>query len=306
MPNTIRIGTRGSALALWQADFVQSRLEQCHPEYRFERKIIKTEGDRDQKSSLTKIGGQGVFTKAIEDALLAGDIDIAVHSLKDLPSAMTPGLELTAVPERGPVADVLITRNGQNLQQLAEHAVIATGSIRRRCQLLRLRPDISLTDLRGNIDTRLKKLKDGRYDAIIMAHAALHRLQLNDVPYHVFSPDEMIPAVGQGAVGVQLREQNDALRHLVRAINDAPTEAAVVAERAFLKRLDSGCQFPVGAHAELKDDHLHLRGFVSNDDGGRWLYAETEGPKEEAALLGERLGEDLIQKGARDILKQFQ
>jgi hydroxymethylbilane synthase len=207
MTDKIRIGTRGSRLALWQASYIEKLLLDQFPDLEVERIIIKTAGDRDQNSSLTQIGGLGVFTKAIEDALLQKNVDIAVHSLKDLPSHMTDGLALAAAPVRGAVEDVLVTTDGRSYKNLAPGARIASGSIRRRSQLLKLRPDLHMTDLRGNIDTRLKKLTTENLDGIIMARAALVRLNMSDTLYSIFSVDEMIPGVGQGAVGVQIRNE---------------------------------------------------------------------------------------------------
>ncbi|MBD3226101.1 MAG: hydroxymethylbilane synthase [Caldithrix sp.] len=305
MAANIRIGTRGSQLAVWQADFVTTALRKARPDCNFERVIIKTEGDRDQKSSLTRIGGQGVFTKAIEDALLEHNIDIAVHSLKDLPSQMTEGLMLGAVPRRASVKDVLVTRKGKTLRDLKEKARIATGSIRRRCQLLRQRPDLEMVDLRGNIDTRLRKLQDNDFDALIMAHAALIRLALQKVQYQPFEINEMIPAVGQGAIGIQVRVADEKTRDIVQAVNHEPAMQAVTAERAYLRRLDSGCQFPVGALAEIHNNTIELNGFVSNHDGSRWLQAEQAGPVESAEQIGVKLAEQLIDRGALDILHAF-
>ncbi len=299
----ILIGTRGSQLAIWQASYVENTLISSYPEISIERVIIKTEGDRDQKSSLTRIGGQGVFTKAIEDALLNKKIDIAVHSLKDLPSQMAHGLVLGAVPERGPVEDVLVTKDGRSFMDLPNGAKVATGSIRRKSQLLNLRTDIHIADLRGNIDTRLRKLQTQNLDAIIMARAALVRLKLNDVRYYTFKLNEIIPAVGQGAVGVQIREDDEEVRELVGTINDKQTFQAVEAERAFLHELDSGCQFPVGAYGVIRQNRLHLNGFVGSEDGQTVLIDQVESEPSEAEAAGQRLAQQLIQRGALDLLK---
>jgi hydroxymethylbilane synthase len=298
----IRIGTRGSKLALWQADYIENLLKQITEGVVFQRVIIKTEGDSDQHSSLTQIGGQGVFTKAIEQALLDNKIDVAVHSLKDLPSAMADGLHLAAVPERGPVEDVLITKNGAELNDLPKGAVIATGSIRRRSQLLNQRPDIKITDLRGNIETRLEKLIHHNLDGIIMARAALVRLKIEHVNYFTFNPMDMIPAVGQGAVGVQTRANDSRTNQIVSLINHIPTLYSVTAERAFLNELDSGCQFPVGAHARINANKIVLSGFVGSEDGEK-IYRETiEGFQEEAEKTGRQLGVSFIKQGARELL----
>lgn len=298
----IRIGTRGSKLALWQANFIQHSLEKLHPDISFEQKIIKTQGDRDQSSSLTKIGGQGVFTKAIEQALLDHEIDMAIHSLKDLPSSMTPGLMLGAVPERGPVEDVLITPGGLFLNDLPVGAKIASGSIRRRSQILSRRPDLQLTDLRGNIETRIDKLHSTDLDGIIMARAAIVRLGLKNVKYQIFTLDEMLPAIGQGAIGVQVREGDEEIAGIAGSLNDKATNAAVAAERELLKKLDSGCQFPVGGYAIVNLNKLTIYGFVGSENGDKTIREVVESETEHAADAGNLLGEKLIKRGALSIL----
>ena len=301
----IRIGTRGSALALWQTEFVGQNLRNHFPDLQIERIIIKTEGDRDQKSSLTRIGGQGVFTKTIEHALLQGQIDLAVHSLKDLPSTMTEGLMLAAVPQRGPLEDVLVTPQGLTLNGLPQGATVATGSIRRRSQLLHLRPDLQLTDLRGNIHTRLRKMHKQNLHGIIMARAALERLKISDVAYHVFSLQEMIPAVGQGAIGLQIRTDDVQTGRLLQSLNHHPTMQCVLAERTVLRVLDTGCQFPMGAVALPRKDRLELTAFVGSMDGRHLLKASESGPLNEAENIGRRLAEKMLQAGAETILKEF-
>ncbi len=299
---TFRIGTRGSQLALWQANFVQSSLEKIYPDHHFERIIIKTEGDQDQHSSLKTIGGQGVFTKAIEMALLRDEIDIAVHSLKDLPSDINEDLALGAVPARGPVEDVLITREGISFAALPTKAKIATGSIRRQSQLLDKRPDLQITDLRGNILTRINKLYELDLDAIIMARAALVRLAIQDVYFYTFGIDEMIPAVGQGAVGIQIRKNDQVVAGLVAALNHPETMMAVTAERALLHTLDSGCQFPVGAHGTVKNNMLEIVGFVGREDGRKVLIEKLRSEVLKADEAGKRLAEKLIERGALTLL----
>lgn len=305
MISKIRIGTRGSALALWQAQFIESELEKHYPDLKLERVIIKTQGDRDQKSSLTRIGGQGLFTKTIEEALLANKIDIAVHSLKDLPSTMSEGLMLAAVPQRGPVEDVLITSDGKKLDELPAGARIATGSIRRRCQLLKMRPDLQIEDLRGNIDTRLRKLHELNLDGIIMALAAIRRLQISDVKLQVFSTSEMIPAIGQGAIGVQIRQADQELFEKLQPLNHRPSFLAALAERSLLRTLDTGCQFPVGGFASLNGDHLSLIGFVGSSDGQQLVKDQISGPAEQAEQLGVELAKHLLKQGAEPILMKF-
>jgi len=302
---TIRVGTRGSKLALWQATFVRQELEKSNPGLRFEQVIIKTEGDIDQKSSLSKIGGQGIFTKEIEKALLNNKIDIAVHSLKDLPSKMPDMLILGAVPERGPVEDILISEEGLTLQQLPENAKVATGSIRRKSQLLNMRPDLMISDLRGNIDTRIKKLKVQNIDGIIMAKAAVLRLKLVDVNYASFSLAEMIPAVGQGAIGIQIRKEDMEAQEAIDTINHMETFYAASAERALLFALDSGCQFPVGAHAQVFNNRLNLVGFVGSEDGKTILLETVHTDMEDYENAGRSLADKLLDKGAGTLLDTF-
>lgn len=302
---TIRVGTRGSNLALWQASYVREALEQSNPGIRFEQVIIKTGGDLDQKSSLTRIGGQGIFTKEIEKALLEDEIDIAVHSLKDLPSTMPDALGLGAVPVRGPVEDVLVTEQGLSLKQLPEKAKIATGSIRRKSQLLQMRPDLQISDLRGNIDTRLRKLHEYDLDGIIMAKAALVRLNLVHVKFVEFNTESMIPAVGQGAVGIQIRKKDQDIGRVVASINHDDTYHAVLAERELLHTLDSGCQFPVGAYARVSNGKLSIKGFVASEDGTNILYESIESTADKALNAGKELAEKLIGKGARTLLDAF-
>lgn len=301
----IKIGTRGSQLALWQANYTLKNLRQLHPQHRFELVKIKTEGDRDQSSSLAQIGGMGLFTKAIEEALLNRNIDIAVHSLKDLPSLMHSDLILAAVPKRGPVEDVLVTANGISFSDLPAKAKIATGSIRRRSQLLKFRPDLNIKDLRGNINTRLSKMADQQLDGIIMARAAIIRLKLEEVNHYVFSTEEMIPAVGQGAIGIQCRIEDEEIQNLLKPLNDNDTFTAVSAERAFLSRLDSGCQFPVGAHAVISGDEMFITGFAAYENGSGFLKEQLKGTPDSAVTLGENLAEQLINRGADDIVRQY-
>jgi hydroxymethylbilane synthase len=299
---TIRIGTRGSTLAIKQAEYIEKLINYIAPDFCLKRIIIKTQGDRDQKSSLSRIGGQGVFTKTIEEALLNGEIDVAVHSLKDLPSKIPPELELVAVPPRGPVEDVLVTLEGKKLDQLPPGARLATGSLRRRCQLLRLRPDLQIEDLRGNIPTRLRKLHNHSLEGIIMARAALVRLDIKKYPYQVFDPQTMIPAVGQGALGIQIRKNEASLKRILDKINHRPSFSCVTAERSLLRSLDSGCQFPLGAYARIEGDLMILTAFVGSQDGTTFICQTTKGKPEEASQLGEKLARELIAMGAKVIL----
>jgi hydroxymethylbilane synthase len=245
---TFVVGTRGSRLALAQTHLVIDALSTAHPGLRLEIREITTQGDR-STAPLSEIGGQGVFTKAIEDALLRGDIDIAVHSMKDLPPQLTPGLTIAAVPKRGDARDALIAREGRTLADLPPGARIGTGSVRRAVQLKALRPDVECVDVRGNVDTRIRKVDDGEYDAVVLAMAGLERLGLAARATQVFSIEEMVPSPGQGALAVQVRADDAEGRSVVAGIDDAATHAAVDAERAFLATLGAGCRLPIGAFA---------------------------------------------------------
>lgn len=296
------LGTRGSALALWQAQYVKNGLENLNPGLKIVIKKIKTKGDRDQKSSLTQIGGIGVFTKTIENELVNGNIDIAVHSLKDLPSHMSSDLMLGAVPKRGSVEDVFIGREADQLELLPPKSVIATGSIRRISQIMEMYPDINCTDLRGNINTRLEKLIKYKFDGIIMAKVAIERLNLNKIRYQTLPVSSMLPAVGQGAIAVQVRKNDYATRKIVQSINDEHSNISISGERAFLARLDSGCQFPVGANAVVKNENLLIRGFVGSENGENNLRHSVEVPITKSIEGGILLAEDMIKMGARKLL----
>lgn len=306
MIRNIRIGSRGSKLSLWQANFVKSEIEKHFPSIQVTLKTIQTEGDRDQVSSLTQIGGKGVFTKTIEQALIDDKIDFAVHSLKDLRSEMPNPLRLGAVLKRGEAADVFIGLEDSDFKGLPQGATIGSDSIRRRAQILAIRPDIQFADLRGNIETRLNKLHQFRYDGIIMAEAALIRLNLKYVNYYRFTLDEMLPAVAQGAIGVQVRKLDQHLQLLLDELNDPDSFQCVSAERAFLRKLDSGCQFPVAAYAEVEDSKLNLRGLVASMDGQKILKDTFSGSATEAESIGKTLAEKLIEKGALQLLEEVQ
>jgi hydroxymethylbilane synthase len=299
---TVKIGTRGSKLALWQASSIKEKLSVLYPENEFQIVEIKTEGDRDQKSSLTKIGGVGIFTRAIENALLDRRVDIAVHSLKDLPSFIADGFFLAAVPERGDVEDVLVSNNGYSLSELRRNAMIGTGSMRRACQLRNIRKDLIIEDLRGNIETRLRKLKNGRYDGIIMAKVAIVRLGLKKIKFSVLLPEIMIPAVGQGGIAVEIRKEDEEMMHMVTSINHPPSYAAVQAERSFLHRLNTGCQFPAGAIAVVKDNTFTIEGFTGSEDGSIILREKISAPPFDPVKLGIILAEKLIVRGAMELL----
>lgn len=294
----ITIGSRGSQLALWQARWVESRLQQLGERCRIE--IIKTTGDKITDVPLSKVGGKGLFTKEIEDALLAGSVDVAVHSLKDMPTELPPGLTLQAVPEREDVRDAMV---GRRLNELAAGARVGTSSLRRAAQLKAVRPDLAIETIRGNLDTRLRKLDEGQYDAIVLAAAGLRRLGWADRIAELLDEDVMCPAVGQGALAIETRGDEGEAALVCRKLNDPDTRAAVTAERALLGALGGGCQVPIGANAKVLGGRVRLRAVVAAPDGSRVVKGAREGAVSDAALLGEDLGRELLDKGARAVLE---
>ena len=288
------IASRGSQLALWQARWVQGQLAARGVESRIE--IIRTTGDKITDVPLAKVGGKGLFTKEIEEALIEGRADLAVHSLKDLPTELPEGLVLAAVPEREDPRDAIV---GARLDELPEGARVGTSSLRRAAQLRHLRPDLLIESIRGNLDTRLRKLDEGQYRAIVLAAAGLRRLGWGGRIAEVFSPETMCPAVGQGALAV---ETAAARRGVADALDHAPTRAAVTAERGLLGALGGGCQVPIGAHAVVHGDRLRVAGLVASPDGAEIVRAEAEGPIADAASIGRQLGAELLAQGARRIL----
>lgn len=304
MNRTLRIGTRGSLLALRQSEQVKAALSAMHPELRIELKIIKTTGDKILDVPLAKVGGKGLFVKEIEEALLARQVDLAVHSMKDVPAMLPEGLEIAAVPAREDPRDVLVSGKAGTLEELPHGAVIGTGSLRRGAQALALRPDLRVETLRGNLDTRLRKARDGSYDAVILAAAGLHRMGWKDRITAYLDPDVFIPAIGQGALGIEARADDREVWRLLRGLHDVSTAAAVTAERAFLKELEGGCQVPIGGHAQVRGASVALTGLVASLDG-RTLYRETrQAPCEEAERLGRELARELLDRGARTILEE--
>lgn len=299
---SLRLGTRGSPLALWQARFVESHLAPLADPRAVELVLIETTGDRDQASALSAMGGFGVFTKAIQDALLANRADIAVHSLKDLPTIPTDGLELTAVPARGPNGDAFVSRKWRRFDDLPTGARIGTSSLRRRSMLLNQRPDLQLVELRGNVDTRLRKLDEQNLDAIILAEAGLVRLGLADRITELLDSDWMLPAVGQGAIGLECRADDHASRHLAEGLNDPDTWARVLAERAMLATLGGGCLVPIGATSRVADGLLTVRGAVLTVDGTRRVVATHSGLANTPLAVGQELAAKLLDEGAGELL----
>jgi hydroxymethylbilane synthase len=293
------IGSRGSQLALWQANHVAQQLNQLGTET--EIRIIKTTGDHLQTASLMQAGGKGLFTKEIEDALLNGSIDLAVHSLKDLPTESPVGLTIAAVPEREDPRDAIV---GLPLRELPKRARIGTSSGRRASQLRVLRPDLVIEPIRGNVDTRLRKLKEGQFDAIVLAAAGLRRLGLAQEITEVLSPGQSCPAPGQGALGIQTRE-NDPAAEICRQLDHLPTRRAVTAERSALAALGGGCQLPFGAFAEMRGDQLHLAAVACSLDGNRHLREELSGPAQDPEALGGAVAQQLLNKGAGAIFNSL-
>ncbi len=303
-------GTRGSRLALAQTELALQALRDAHPRLQFELREIRTEGDRRPDASLATIGGQGVFVKELEAALLRREIDIAIHSLKDVPAQPfrgraqpAAGLMLACFPQRGDARDALVTRDGRTLAELPSGARIGTGSARRAVQLRQLRPDVGTADIRGNVDTRIRKVDEGQYDATVLAVAGLERLGLRERAAEVFAADAMIPAVGQGALVLQVRDDDNEAADLLLSIDHADTRRACQAERAFLARLGGGCRLPFGALAEVDGEELRIRGFISDAQGDRTFRADASGSAAEAAATGTRLAEQLLDQGAAEFVE---
>lgn len=298
----IVIGTRGSMLARWQADHVAQALRLAHPGIVVEERVIVTEGDRLTTGPLWNAGGKGVWVKEIEAALLAREIDLAVHSMKDVPGELAPGLALIAVPRRADVRDAVVSRSGAGLDGLARAARVGTTSLRRTCQLKALRPDLDVHILRGNLDTRLRKVSEGVVDAALLACAGLDRLGLGDRIVERLSIERMLPAVGQGALAIEGRADDVRVRDLCAVLEDRDAALAVTAERAFLLRLGAGCRTPVAGYARIEQGQLIMRGLVGRPDGSELLGEQVAGSTAESADLGIALADALLRRGAARIL----
>lgn len=301
----VRIATRGSALALWQARYVADLFCQAHPQWQVELVEVTTSGDRVQSQPLRSFGGQGAFTREVQAAVLEGRADLAVHSLKDLPTEPVAGLVLAAVPPRGDTDDALVLPPGRawdGWETLPAGARVGTGSPRRHAQLRALRPDWQIEEIRGNVTTRLRKLDAGEYDALVLAAAGLTRLELAVRISQRLQPPLMFPAVGQGAIGIECRATDDTLRTLLTSITDPPTWAAVLAERALLSTLRAGCHAPVGVATACADGQLRLQAVVLSRDGTRRWLAEGSRSPEEATALGVAVAEELLRQGAAEVL----
>jgi len=322
----VKIGTRGSKLALWQAEWVKSELLKLNPGLTIELNKIKTTGDKILDVPLAKVGGKGLFVKEIEEALLRGEADLAVHSMKDVPTDFPNGLHLAVICKREDPRDAFISRvkgfilrsateNGSEGQRVKEFqinsfkelpngATVGTSSLRRSCQLLSLRPDLKIVQLRGNLDTRLRKLDEGRFDAIILAAAGVKRLGWADRITETIEPAISLPAIGQGAIGIECRTNDEFTSNLIAPLNHEETSVCVRAERVCLKKLEGGCQVPIAAHAVLAGDKLSMNGLVGSVSGDRIIKSHVEGKAKDAESLGLKLAEDLLSKGAKEILDE--
>ena len=300
---TIRIATRESQLALWQAYFIRAELERHHPGIVVEILGMKTKGDKILDVPLAKVGGKGLFVKELEQAMLEDRADIAVHSMKDVPMEFPEGLGLSVICEREDPSDAFVSNHFNNLNELPQGAKVGTSSLRRQLQIKALRPDLQLLDLRGNVNTRLAKLDSGLYDAIILASAGLMRLDFHDRIQSRLTDEQCLPAGGQGAVGVECRLSDTATMALLAPLHHTDTADRVIAERALNKRLEGGCQVPIACFAELEGDQLWLRGLVGEVDGSRVLTTEIRGPRTQAENLGITAAEDLLAQGAGEILQ---
>jgi hydroxymethylbilane synthase len=302
--NILRIATRKSALALWQAEFVKARLEHFHPDLTVELVPMTTKGDIILDTPLAKVGGKGLFVKELEVAMLEGRADIAVHSMKDVPVEFPDGLGLEIICEREDPRDAFVSNTINSFADLPQGAIVGTSSLRRQCQIKALRPDLDIRDLRGNVNTRLAKLDAGEYDAIILAAAGLIRLEMPERIREFIEPEVMLPANGQGAVGIECRSDDERVKNLLAPLEHKETRIRVLAERAMNRRLEGGCQVPIGSYAVIENEQLFLRGLVGSVDGKTLLTADTTGSTDNYQQLGTDLAEELLGKGADAILKQ--
>jgi hydroxymethylbilane synthase len=306
MQESLKIGTRASKLALWQANWVKSALIEAYPQQNIELVTIKTKGDKILDVPLAKIGGKGLFVKEIEQALLDGRIDIAVHSMKDMPAEIPAGLCIGAIPTRGDPADVLISKNDLHFSELKQGSVIGTSSLRRGAQIRHMRPDIIIVPLRGNVETRLKKLQTENLDAVVLAAAGVKRLDLEHRITEYLNSDIMLPAVGQGALSIEIRQNDLDVQPMIKALDDPQTHAIVTGERAFLNQLGGSCQVPIAGHGVISRNTFNLTGLVADLDGSRILKATLSGPPDSTETIGISLAQQLLGRGADKILEQLQ
>ncbi|MEQ1121716.1 hydroxymethylbilane synthase [Acinetobacter seifertii] len=300
---TLKIATRQSPLALWQAEHIRARLQELHPDLTVELVKFVTQGDKILDTPLAKIGGKGLFVKELEAALLDGRADLAVHSMKDVPMALPEGLTLAVICEREDPLDAFVSNQFEKFADLPQGARVGTSSLRRKSQILKQRPDLQIVDLRGNVGTRLGKLDDGQYDAIILASAGLKRLGLENRIRHTIEPNVSLPAVGQGALGLECRADDQEVLALIQPLLHIETDVCVRAERAFNAYLEGGCQVPIAGYATLQDGKIHIEGRVGSPDGQTLLRAEMTDEAHNAQQLGENLARNLLEQGAGDLLK---
>ncbi|QSB55529.1 hydroxymethylbilane synthase [Acinetobacter calcoaceticus] len=300
---TLKIATRQSPLALWQAEYIRARLQELHPDLTVELVKFVTQGDKILDTPLAKIGGKGLFVKELEAALLDGRADLAVHSMKDVPMALPEGLTLAVICEREDPLDAFVSNQFEKFADLPQGAKVGTSSLRRKSQILKQRPDLQIIDLRGNVGTRLGKLDDGQYDAIILASAGLKRLGLSERIRHCLAPDISLPAVGQGALGLECRAADSEVLALIQPLLHEETDVCVRAERAFNAYLEGGCQVPIAGYATLQNGQIHIEGRVGSADGQTLLRAELTDEASNAQQLGENLARNLLDQGAGELLK---
>ena len=301
--NKLRIATRKSPLALWQAEHVADVLRRTHPGLEVELAAMSTRGDKILDTPLAKIGGKGLFVKELEQGMLEGTADLAVHSMKDVPVELPPGLHLAVTMSREDPRDAFVSNKYEDVDQLPQGAVVGTASLRRECQLRERRPDLRIESLRGNVNTRLGRLDEGRFDAIILASAGLKRLGFEERIRTVIPPELSLPSIGQGALGIECRSADPRVNELLAPLTDPETAVCVAAERAMNRRLEGGCQVPIAGFALLEGDEVHMRGLVGEPDGSRVIRAEGRAPAVEAEALGIRVAEELLDGGADTILK---
>lgn len=305
MKPEIKIGTRGSKLALWQANWVKSELLNKFPGLSAEIVVIKTKGDKILDVPLAKVGGKGLFVKEIEEALIGNHIDLAVHSMKDMPAELSDGLSIGAIPERENPSDVLISRNNLLLSQLPEKARVGTSSLRRLAQIKHVRPYLVILPLRGNLDTRIRKLDSGELDAIILAAAGVKRLGLENLITEYLNEDVMLPAVGQGALCIEVRKDDNNILKFVTSLDHSITRAVVMGERAFLKRLEGGCQIPIAGHGKAEKNMFSISGLVADLDGKTIIKETQTGPLESSESIGTALADRLLSRGAKKLLENL-
>ncbi|OCC14892.1 Porphobilinogen deaminase [Dissulfuribacter thermophilus] len=299
----LRLGTRKSKLALTQSNWVKQEIEKRFPDVQVELVKVTTKGDKILDVPLAKVGGKGLFVKEIEEALLDGRIDFAVHSLKDVPTELPQGLEVSVFPEREDPRDALIARDGKGLMELPPGAKVGTSSLRRMAQLRAVRPDLVIESLRGNLDTRLNKLDEGHFDAIILAAAGLKRMGLSGRITEIISPEVLLPAIGQGALGIEFRSEDHETRRILSSLSHEETTIRVRAERAFLARLEGGCQVPIGAYATIEGNELTLEGLIGDEDGKKILRMKKMGSVDDPEFIGDELGKEMLDAGGKEILE---